>query len=403
MEKYLTRHKLGDLIDATRGQSLSGEYYSDKGDYIRLTLANFDYQNGGFKLDAQKDDLYYTGNVKEQFLLNEGDIITPLTEQALGLLGSTARIPESGKYVQSGDIALLKCKNDLLDPDYLYYLLPSASVKKQLAACAQQTKIRHSSPDAIKNCIVDIPNKSEQKKIANFLNSIDRKISVNREINETLESMAKQLYDYWFVQFDFPNAEGKPYKSSGGKMVYNETLKREIPKGWEVVPIGSILDSYSTTRKLESKEYLKTGEYPIIDQGSEYVVGWTNDKDAVLDRYPAILFGDHSTVVKFINFPFVRGADGTQILYSNNANIDQYYFYQYVKSLPIPNPGYSRHFKFLKEMPIIVPNGELTSKYKDLVKIPFDLWSYNIKTNFDLTALRDYLLPLLMNGQVKIN
>lgn len=145
MAKELTRYKLGDLIEVTRGQSLAGEYYAEEGEYIRLTLANFDYQNGGFKEDKQKSDLFYTGPVREECVLNEGDIITPLTEQALGLLGSTARIPKSGIYVQSGDVALIKCNEELIDPSFCYYLLPSAQVKKQLAAGSQQTKIRHTS------------------------------------------------------------------------------------------------------------------------------------------------------------------------------------------------------------------------------------------------------------------
>ena len=242
MNSTLKRYKLSQLIEVTRGQSLSGEYYAEQGDIIRLTLANFDYQNGGFKEDLQKADIYYSGPVKPHCLLNEGDIITPLTEQTPGLLGSTARIPESGKYVQSGDVALIKCKEELIDPSFCYYLLPSSQVKKQLAAGSQQTKIRHTSPDAIKNCIVDIPDIEQQRKIGKLLDAITAKIDENRKQNAILEKMAKQIYDYWFVQFDFPDENGKPYKTSGGKMVWNEKLRREIPEGWEVKPIFDELD-----------------------------------------------------------------------------------------------------------------------------------------------------------------
>lgn len=244
MSTKLQRHKLSSLIEVKRGQSISGEYYASEGVHIRLTLANFDYINGGFKVDSQKDDLFYTGPIKPECLLKEGDIITPLTEQALGLLGSTARIPESGKYVQSGDIALVTCKEGLLDPNFCYYLLPSKQVKKQLAAGSQQTKIRHTSPDAIKACVVDIPDFEQQKKIGKYLSLLDRKISLNRAINKNLEALAKQIYDYWFVQFDFPDENGRPYKSSGGKMVWNEKLKREIPIDWEVVKLSDYLKVY---------------------------------------------------------------------------------------------------------------------------------------------------------------
>ena len=97
----LTKHKLGDLLEVTRGASLSGEYFATQGDYMRLTCGNFDYQNNCFKLNTSKDNLYYTGNFNQEYLMKKDDIITPLTEQAVGLLGSTAWVPESGKYIQS--------------------------------------------------------------------------------------------------------------------------------------------------------------------------------------------------------------------------------------------------------------------------------------------------------------
>ena len=230
----MERYKLGELIDVTRGASLPGDNYATEGELIRLTLGNFDYKSNGFKENTSKEDIYYNGEVDDEYILEKGDIITPLTEQAIGLLGSTAKVPESGKYIQSQDVALVKVKSDKLVHDFAYYLLPTASVKKQLSAGAQQTSIRHTSPDKIKDCTVYLPEPKDQQKIADFLNQIEDKIALNRKENATLEAMAKQIYDYWFVQFDFPDANGRPYKSSGGKMVYNETLKREIPEGWEV-------------------------------------------------------------------------------------------------------------------------------------------------------------------------
>ena len=209
----------------------------------------------------------------------------------------------------------------------------------------------------------------KQNQIVSSLTSIDEKIKVNRQINDNLEAMAKQLYDYWFVQFDFPNEEGKPYKSSGGAMVWNEKLKREIPQGWSTLPISAILDKYSTTKRYETKEYLSQGKYPIIDQGDTYIVGYTNEDDNLLTRHPAVLFGDHSTKVKFLDFDFARGADGTQILYSSNDAVSQYYLYLAVSTLQIPNPGYSRHFKYLKELPIAIPSLSIAIKFANIVMI----------------------------------
>ena len=241
----LKKYKLGEILDVTRGASLSGEFYAAEGEYVRLTCGNFDYQNNCFKENKAKDNLYYIGDFKPDFLMKEGDIITPLTEQAIGLLGSTAIIPESGKYIQSQDVAKIVCKEHLLDKDFAFYLISSNLVKQQLSAAAQQTKIRHTSPDKIKDCIVWIPELEEQKRIGKLLRTIDLKIELNRQLNHNLEAMAKQLYDYWFVQFDFPDENGKPYKSSGGKMVWDKRLKREIPLLWKAKIVEEVADVYN--------------------------------------------------------------------------------------------------------------------------------------------------------------
>jgi len=214
--------------------------------------------------------------------------------------------------------------------------------------------------------------------------------------------MAKQLYDYWFVQFDFPNADGKPYKTSGGAMVWNEKLKREIPQGWSVLPIGDILDKYPSTKRYETKDYLQNGLYPIIDQGDSYIVGYTNEKENLLTRFPAVMFGDHSTKVKLLDFAFARGADGTQILYSKHPNVGENYLYLVVSSLQIPNKGYSRHFKYLKEMFIVVPSPNIADRFQQIVKPLYIGKRNNVFANVALAKQRDELLPLLMNGQATI-
>ena len=189
----LNKYKLGELVEVTRGASLSGQFYAEEGEFVRLTLGNFNMNGGGFKENTSKTDLYYTGTVKDEFILNKDDIITPLTEQSLGLLGTTARIPESGKYIQSQDVALVKCKKGLLDPNFCYYLISSSVVRQQLSAGAQQTKIRHTSPDKIKDCTVWIPELEVQKRIGRILSDIDEKIALNRQINDNLPMLDRSL------------------------------------------------------------------------------------------------------------------------------------------------------------------------------------------------------------------
>ena len=283
----MKKYKLGELIEISRGASLSGECYATKGEYIRLTCGNFDYRNNCFKENTSKDNLYYVGEFKPEFLLEEGDIITPLTEQAIGLLGSTALIPESGKYIQSQDVAKVTCNEELLDKKYAFYLLSSDIVKQQLSAGAQQTKIRHTSPDKIKDCTVWIPNLDVQKRVGQLLSDIDAKIALNRAVNHNLEAMAKQLYDYWFVQFDFPDENGKPYKSSGGKMGWNEKLKRVIPQGWKDCKIKDFMRIF-TGKKDVSKAV--PGNYKFFSCAPEAITS----NEYIYDGYAVLVSGNGS-------------------------------------------------------------------------------------------------------------
>lgn len=243
-------------------------------------------------------------------------------------------------------------------------------------------------------------SESIQNNIVAILQGLERKIAINRQINQNLEAMAKQLYDYWFVQFDFPDENGRPYKSSGGKMVWNEKLKREIPEGWEVTNIGFILDKVISTPRVSTDYYLPNGLFPIIDQTTDvYYAGFTNKKDAVVNQFPAVIFGDHSCAVKFVNFPFVRGADGTQVMLSKNANISIEYLYYVVKDIKI-GKGYARHYSFLKEQPIVVPAQKEARTFKDMTQVIFEQITRNRIEILTLTKQRDELIPLLMNGQV---
>ena len=285
----------------------------------------------------------------------------------------------------------------ICDVDYIYYYLKHHF--QEIEGLGTGTTFKEVSKGSLLHLGISIPPLEEQQIKARLLSCIDAKIALNRSINHNLEAMAKQLYDYWFMQFDFPDENGKPYKSSGGKMVWNKKLKREIPEGWRIDAIGNILDKYPTTKRYETKEYLKEGKNPIVDQGDAYIVGFTNEDDNLLTRIPAVLFGDHSTKVKLLDFVFARGADGTQILYSNNPNVSQYYLYMVISSLQIPNPGYSRHFKYLKELPIIIPESNIVNAFTEVISPLFKQRKENIFSNITLIKQRNDLLPLLMNGQ----
>lgn len=415
----LSKYKLRDLVEVTRGMSLPGEYYSESGEYIRLTMGNFNYSGGGFKENTSKTDIYYTGPVREEYILNEGDIITPLTEQAIGLLGTTAMIPKSGKYIQSQDVALITCKDDKIDHLFCYYLVSSDLVKKQLSAAAQQTKIRHTSPEKIMDCTVWIPELDLQRKIGKTLYDIDQKISLNTRMNAELEAMAKQLYDYWFVQFDFPDENGKPYKSSGGKMVYNSTLKREIPEGWKVENLFYIADYHNGLacqkyRPVEGEESL-----PVI-KITEMHNGFTSDTERAKADIPQeaivengdVLFA-WSASLEVMLWGLGKGALNQHIfkVSSRDGFPRSFYYYQLLE--------YVGHFKkiaeakkttmghitkdHLEQSQIVVPPSlDLPNQLEEILEpIMNKIVSFSSETIY-LIHLRDSLLPMLMNGQVTV-
>lgn len=190
----LKRIKLGEVLKVKRGSSLSGKFYASSGNLIRLTLGNFCYPESGCKQNSSKEDLYYLGPIKDEYILNKGDIITPLTEQVRGLLGNTATIPESGIYVQSGDIGLIIPNEKMINKRYAYYLLSSQIVKKQLDSGSQQTKIRHTSPTAIENCYAYILSMENQIKLSKFIDGICKKIEINNCINDNLSYGYLSIY-----------------------------------------------------------------------------------------------------------------------------------------------------------------------------------------------------------------
>ena len=426
----LKKYKLGDLAQVTRGANLGGEFYATQGNYVRLTCGNFDYRNNCFKENQSKDNIYYTGGFKEEFLLEKGDIITPLTEQAIGLLGSTARIPESGKYIQSQDIAKIDCNESLLDKDFAFYLISSACVKQQLSAAAQQTKIRHTSPDKIKECTVWIPSLDIQKRIGRILTDIDNKIAINRQINDNLEAMAKQLYDYWFVQFDFPNEEGKPYKSSGGAMVWNNKLKREIPVGWSVKNLGQIATSYqqglirsNNQLSTDSKYgYLKMGDLDGKGQYTLQGLTRTNATNEEVDLY-SLHKGDFLINVRnskeIVGKTCLIGYVERNTLYNHmlvrldfkdvstfymNLLFNSEFMYKALDGLKQGTTTVIALYQSdLYRLPILIPAPcvmEQFSKITDSILDQKEIISHEIA---ELTKQRDELLPLLMNGQAVVN
>lgn len=217
---------------------------------------------------------------------------------------------------------------------FVYYFFEY--IKKEIQKSASGSIQDNINIDYLSKMRIKVPEKKYQDKIVELLSSIDKKILLNNQINQELEAMAKTLYDYWFVQFDFPDQNGKPYKSSGGKMVYNTELKREIPEEWGVESVGNLLDKVTKSEKIENNSIEFVGRIPVIDQSQKYIAGFTNNENALLQPQNGhVIFGDHTRVVKYINFDYARGADGTQVLISNNENISNVLLYHMIEDFDL--------------------------------------------------------------------
>lgn len=392
----LAKYKLGYIAYIIGGVAYNPADICDNG--IRI-LRGGNIQNKA--IVTKSDDVFLPleySNGENQ--IQVGDTILVASTGSVEVLGKAATCFSDLPNTQIGAfIRIVRPKR----PEYAMLIsiaLTSDYFARYIKAQAKGTSINNITIGYLKDFNIMCPHSFEP--ICSLYSKIEAKIALNREINRNLEAMARQLYDYWFVQFDFPDSDGKPYKSSGGKMVYNPILKRVIPDGWTYTKIKNILDKYPSTKRFETSEYQTNGKYPIIDQGENYIVGFTNEADSILNKYPAILFGDHSTRVKLLCFPFGRGADGTQILYSNHPNISIWHLYLAILTLEIPNPGYSRHFKYLKELPIVIPPLSLAKEFAQKIESIYNDWTNRIFENIVLSRQRDELLPLLMNGQVSV-
>lgn len=302
----------------------------------------------------------------------------------------------------SADVLAIRANTET-DSHFLFYALFRDDFFIHAMKGAKGTKMPRGDKTQIMEFKIPVFDLKTQQSIAAVLSALDKKIALNKQINARLEEMAKTLYDYWFVQFDFPDANGKPYKSSGGEIVFDETLKREIPKGWGSIELQSCLAKIPNTTKILNKDIKDFGKYPVVDQSQDFICGFTNDEKSILNPQDAhIIFGDHTRIVKLVNFQYARGADGTQVILSNNERMPNYLFYQIINQIDLSSYGYARHFKFLKEFKIILPSKDISQKYNEIANTFFVKVRNNIKQNHQLTQLRDFLLPMLMNGQVSV-
>ena len=211
------------------GFAFKSQYFSDSGEFVVLTPGNFN-EEGGFRLRPDKDR-FYKGDIPEDYVLDEGDLIVAMTEQGLGLLGSSALIPESGKYLHNQRLGLIQeIDNKALDKRFLYYLFNTRPIRGQISGSATGTKVRHTAPERIYRVKVTVPTDvNQQRHIASILSAYDDLIENNRRRIQLLEQAARLLYKEWFVRLRFPGHE-------------HVKVKDGVPEGWERKKLAEIAD-----------------------------------------------------------------------------------------------------------------------------------------------------------------
>ena len=289
-------------------------------------------------------------------------------------------------------------KDIKVNPIYLSYFLKSEEFQKQIYGIVGGSAIPTLSQEDLASLLIRVPNERVQNSISNILDSLDCKIELNKRINDNLEAMAKQLYDYWFVQFDFPNEEGKPYKASGGEMVWNEKLKREIPKGWE----ACTLEDFLNIKNGRDHKHLPNGLYPVYGSGGEM-----RKVAKCLYKGESVLMPRKGSLnnIMYVNEAFwtvdtmfyseMKLSHCAKYVYYSIRDID---FKRWDSGTGVPSMTSST----LYSIKIVKPQAKILEMYDGCISPLFEQMSQINKQNAELTKQRDELLPLLMNGQAMV-
>jgi len=302
----------------------------------------------------------------------------------------------------SADVLVIDV-NDDFDSKFVYYALFRDDFFIHMMNGSKGTKMPRGDKTQIMNFSIPNFKFDIQQKIAKVLSTLDAKIELNNRINKELEAMAKTLYDYWFVQFDFPNVDGKPYKSSGGKMVYNEELKREIPEGWEVKKLGK----YAEIKRgdlITEKETLE-GNVKVVAAGINYSYlhsKYNREKNTItisgsganaghINFWREPIFASDCTTIRGQN-------DIDTIMILHHLYLLQDYIYSQAKGSAQPHV----YPEDIKQLYYVIASEKLIDKYQKIILPTNEKIAINQHEIQHLTQLRDFLLPMLMNGQVSV-
>lgn len=379
--------RLGEIADFSNGINFGKEAYAEG---IKLIgVSNFgnrfypDYE----ELEEVREDV-----VREVDLLKEGDIVFVRSNGNKELVGRCMLIsnPQT-KVTFSGFCIKARFKNlEENNPVFWAYHFKSKRFRKAMSGTAIGANIQNLSQGRLAVYEAEVPDIEMQNKIADILLKYDDLIENNQKQIKLLEEAAQRLYKEWFVDLKFPEYE-------------KVNIVDGVPEGWKRVSVGSLLKKISRSKQVMMADMLTEGVIPVIDQSRNFIAGYTNDEETIVDiEEPVIIFGDHTRILKYIQFPFAKGADGTQLIVSNDDNMPQALFYCSLINVDLSNFHYARHFKYLKAEEILVPTKNIADLYVKVVNHIFEQVQVLRDTLIYATKARDRLLPKLMSGEIEV-
>ncbi|ELB2248848.1 restriction endonuclease subunit S [Vibrio parahaemolyticus] len=304
------------------------------------------------------------------------------------------------------------------DVRYIYYLLKYLKLGDKKSGSGVPTMNRNHLHPLTINAFRDI---TDQKSISSVLHLVDQKIELNNRINAELEAMAKTLYDYWFVQFDFPDSNGKPYKASGGKMVYDPTLKRDVPDEWEVTTVGKIAKTeLGGTPSTAVDEYWNDADIPWLSSAetASFPVTTSEQKitQAGIDNSAATLLPKGTVIISIVRYirPSILGIDSAtnqsvvgirECKRLKSSFIYPYFCSEVPRLMGLRTGAQQPHINkgVIEKSPIVIPSDKALTDYYKVADPIFEKIMNLAFQNQELMQLRDWLLPMLMNGQVTVN
>ena len=380
--------KLGKLYEVHNGLSKGRQFFGSG--YPFLTFSTV--FNNWF-LPETLDSLVQSSD-KERVACSimRGDVFITRTSETMDELGmSSVALKDYPNATYNGFTKRLRPITDEIIPEYIGYYLRSKKFRGKFMAFSSMTTRASLANDDLLNMEVEVPEKSTQIQIATILSRYDSLIENYQKQIKLLEEAAQRLYKEWFVDLHFPGHE-------------NTKIVDGVPEGWEKRKIGNLIEKVKRSKQVPSSEYDNTGKIPIIDQSRNYIAGYTDDFDCRIELdVPAIIFGDHTRILKFITFPFAKGADGTQLVVSNDlGRMPQSLFYHSLLNVDLSNYSYARHFKYLKEEEILLPTEQLARHFDVIISVQYKaIQSYRDQIHL-LTEARDRLLPKLMSGEFEV-